>query len=198
MSWPVRLTITDLGSALGDRHLDGANLKITGLFRPLAEARDSVWQAWYILEGLGAAIKIQRLRLSGPSTPLYGEIRWQSNGKQQMWIRGLEQLHTRQDIMRVDQWLQATLKRLPRAGRPPGTDRFGGRQGFEFELRRVIDAIRRQGLRPTRSEVPQFFAQDRKLPRTTDRQLRRWLQTYQITWDDLVRDQSTPPPSNPA
>jgi hypothetical protein len=76
MSWPVRLTITDLGSALGDRHLDGVNLKITGLFRPLAEARDLLWQAWDILEGLGAAIKIQRLRLSGPSTPLYGEIRF--------------------------------------------------------------------------------------------------------------------------
>src|SRR6266511_159178 len=198
MSWPVRLTITDFGSALGDRRLDRVNLKITGLFRPLAEARDSVWQAWYILEGLGAAIKIQRLRLSGPSTPLYGEIRWRSNGKQQMSIRGLEHPHTRQDIMRVDQWLQATLKRLPQAGRPLGTDRFGGRKGFEFELRRVIDAIRRQGLRPTQSEVLQFFAQDRKLPRTTDRQLRRWLQTYQITWDELVRDQSTPPPSDPA
>jgi hypothetical protein len=197
MSWPMRVTCP--GSALRDRRLKGVDLEIAGLGVPLAEYKRRSWPAWWIVEGLSTAIKIQQVIVSSPSTPLYGEIRWLDDEQCEMLIRGVERDHPPEDSKRVDEWLQVTLLRLPRAGRPRGTGQWENREHFEREIRRARDALRHQeGQPPTREELLQFFTSDPHLPRTSDRQLRRWCQKFGTKLDDLLREPPTPPPSDPA
>src|SRR6266850_3907861 len=104
MSWPMRVTCP--GSALRDPRLKGVTLEIAGLGVPLAEYKPRSWPAWWIVEGLSTAIKIQQVIVSSPSTPLYGEIRWLDDGQERMSIHGLEdQRHRADDPKRITDWL---------------------------------------------------------------------------------------------
>jgi hypothetical protein len=87
MSFRVKHTELN-GETLDERRLKGVKLETAGPMFSLAEASASSWQAWLVIYNLPGAIRMRWLRVSGPGTPLYGEIRWFPKGDRKVYIGG--------------------------------------------------------------------------------------------------------------
>jgi hypothetical protein len=183
MSLPVKHLEVD-GEALDDRRLKGVKLETAGSMVSLADASASSWPAWLVVQNFPGAIRMRWLRVSGPTTPLYGEFRWLPDGDRKEYIGGIDIEHPPSpgDFGRVCRWLRAVAKKLPELGRPIDTSDLNGDE-LERATRRAIKTLLQECRRPSLNEgrrrvelelVAQILSRDRNLnlPRTNGKKLR--------------------------
>jgi hypothetical protein len=71
-------------------------------------------------------------------------------------------------------------------GRPPNSGAWADEDEFKGALRTAVKALRKQGRVATQQEVTAYFCTYPGFPRCDDRQLRRWLARYHVTWQDFL------------
>lgn len=158
-------------------------------------------------------ILLLRQRVTHENTRLVGDVRWQPSnmsvadlfyaepgtiqGERVESILHIEDTDRLEEIKTIWAGLQLLRRRIP-SGRPIGSGMFRDAEEFQTYIAEVIRVLAQERKTITEQSIADYLV--KKPPKkgeadlkTDTRQIRRWLNEYGLTWEELIRDEKTNP-----